>query len=104
MERSKINGNYTIWLPEQEYHDFVNILVDKNDFNHGQLWELLLKVSVRKIDLDVSNVYFEPEGDVFVAYTRNYELGKKMQTILNELISNREHLEAIVKQSGIQTN
>ncbi|WP_422860412.1 hypothetical protein ACOKFD_06005 [Flagellimonas sp. S174] len=102
IERSKINGNYTIWLPEQEDNDFVSLLVDKNDLTHGRLWELLLKVSAKDMGLDLIKVYFEPEGDVFVAYTKEYELGIKMEAILNQLISNLDYLIDIVNLSGLK--
>ena len=72
IERSKINGNYTIWLPEQSENDFVDSLVDNYDFSQGKLWEILLKTCANENNLDVSSVYFEPEGDVFVSYTSSY--------------------------------
>lgn len=101
VERSKINGNYTVWLPEQPDDDFVDLLVDKNDLLQGELWEILLKAGARDSKLDVSKVYFAPEGDVFVSYTSDYELSKNMEKILNELIFNHKYFTNMVRLSGL---
>jgi len=102
VERSKINGNYTVWLPEQPDDDFVYMLVDKYDLLQGELWEILLKTGAKDSKLDVSKVYFAPEGDVFVSYTSDYELGKNMEKILNELILNPEYFTKVVHLSGFK--
>ena len=97
VERSKINGNYTIWLPEQPDDDFVYLLVDKYD-----ILQILLKTGAKDSKLDVSKVNFAPEGDVFVSYTSDYELSKNMEKILNELILNPEYFTKLVHLSGFK--
>ncbi len=102
VERSKINGNYTVWLPEQPDDDFVYRLVDKYDLLQGELWEILLKTGAKDSNFDVSKVYFAPEGDVFVSYTSDYELSKNMEKMLNELILNPEYFTKLVHLSGFK--
>ena len=102
VERSKINGNYTVWLPEQPDDDFVYMLVDKYDLLQGELWEILLKTGAKDSKLDISKVYFAPEGDVFVSYTSDYELSKNMEKILNKLILNPEYFTKLVHLSGFK--
>ncbi len=102
IERSEINGNYTVWLPEQPDNDFIDLLVDKHHISQGSIWEILLKVAAKNSDLDVSKVYFEPEGDVFVAYTSDYELSKKMEIILNGLVLNHKYLVEMVNLSRLK--
>lgn len=101
IEKSKINGNYTIWLPEQDDNDFVDSLVEQNDFNQGKLWEILLKTCAKEDNLDVSSVYFEPEGAVFVAYCKDYELCKTMEISLNKMVLNDTYLTHIVNLSEL---
>ena len=101
IEKSKINDNYTIWLPEQDDNDFVDLLVEQNDFNQGKLWEILLKTCAKEDNLDVSSVYFEPEGNVFVAYCRNYDLCKAMEISLNKMVLNDTYLSHVVGLSGL---
>ena len=104
VERSRINGNYTVWLPEQEDNDFVQMIVDNNSFSHGTFWERLVKVSANEFGLDISEVYFAPEADVFVSYTSSFQLAKEMEAIFNNLITNFEFLRRMVIISGIQYN
>ena len=56
VERSRINGNYTVWLPEQENNDFVQMIVDNNSFSHGTFWERLVKVSANEFGLALDDV------------------------------------------------
>ncbi|WP_372938647.1 Imm51 family immunity protein [Seonamhaeicola sp.] len=88
-------------MPEQYDNNYVDLLVEEHHLNQGELWEILLKVAAKNKDLDVSNVYFQPEGDIFVAYSSSYELSKKMEIILNKLISDDDYLIHTVKLSSL---
>ncbi|CDF79316.1 hypothetical protein BN863_16040 [Formosa agariphila KMM 3901] len=61
--------------------------------------EKLFKTAARDKNLDVSEVYFQPEGDVFVSYTRDYDVAVKMSAVLNTLISNDDYLTFVISQT-----
>ncbi|MBP1840513.1 hypothetical protein [Formosa algae] len=102
IQKSDINENYTVWLPEQPDHDMAYALVELHNINQGELWEILLKTAAHTSKLEISEVYFQPEADVFVAYTDNFLVGKRMELILNKLILDSEYFNTILLQSPLK--
>lgn len=87
IEQSKINGNFTIWLPEQE--GLIEWIEEKQRSPQGYLWQALIQAASKLRNVEISGVYVQPEGDVFVAYSKEVDVLISMASLINELIDKK---------------
>lgn len=82
------NGNSAIYLPEQ---DSGLIVWFEEKASQGQVWHALIMSVAEMEDIDLSDAYIEPEGDVFVAYapTAKSCVLKTLVDIIRALISKK---------------
>lgn len=85
------NGNSGIYLPEQG--DGLIVWFEEKT-SQGHVWHALIKSVSEMENIDLSEAYIEPEGDVFVAYAptpKRYVL-KTIVDIINALISKKSYM------------
>ncbi|MEB8431866.1 hypothetical protein OO007_06470 [Cocleimonas sp. KMM 6892] len=87
IEKSPINGNFTLWLPEQE--GIVEWLEQKHQHSQGHIWHGVICAFYETRQLSLSDYYIEPEGDVFVAYTKTESIANSMATVILELLEKK---------------
>ncbi len=60
IERSPINGNFTLWLPEQE--GLIEWIEQKHNSSQGNLWHALILAASALKNVDLTGIYIEPEA------------------------------------------
>jgi hypothetical protein len=89
ISQSGINGNYTIWLPEQD--GWIEQLEEKHEGSQGYLWQVLILAVSQRDQIDLSAAYMEPEGDVFVAYAKDLSTVNRIGGIFTQLLEDKSY-------------
>lgn len=100
IERSEINSNSTLWLPEQE--GLIESIVDKYGQSQGYIWHALICAAADLKKIDLSSVYIEPEGDVFVCYAKYVRPLVAIAKIITELLDKKEYMLNVDKYAEKQ--
>ena len=100
IEKSPINGNFTLWLPEQE--GLIEWVEEKYGGSQGYLWHELIRAASEIKNIDIASAYIEPEGDVFVAYSRDVRVLEKMANLIKELILRKALFLKMVERAESQ--
>lgn len=92
-----MNGNSMLSLPEQEG------LIEwfDQETSQGYVWHDLIKAVAEIKNIDISNAYIEPEGDVFIAYAPNHELLTTIANIINDLLCQKTLMLQAAKRAGL---
>ncbi|WP_417517732.1 hypothetical protein [Marinobacter sp.] len=61
----------------------------KYEGSQGHLWHVLIYAASEQKGLDISSLYIEPEGDVFVAYAPDDRVLIHVASVISELISHK---------------
>lgn len=97
LERSEINGNYTLWLPEQD--GLIQMVEEEYSQSQGSLWHALILAAAELKCIDISSVYVEPEGDVFVCYAKNAEILTLMVGIFLDLTNSEASMLTVFEHA-----
>ena len=91
------DGKFSITF--SEFDDFIEFIEERGGQGGGYSWESMVKAVLMLRQIDLPEVDFDPEGDMFCAISSDRHSLTKIAAIIKELSADRLLMESAIKHA-----